>query len=82
MSDDLKEGLPVPGYVPQPQDAIDLVAANKEFEERLLRCIDRLTTSFKYDSRWLSIARTHFEEGFMALNRAIFKPQRIKLPGD
>jgi hypothetical protein len=35
-----------------------------------------------YDQRWLAIARTHFQEGFMALNRAVFQPQRIKLPED
>lgn len=36
----------------------------------------------KYDARWIAVARTHFQEGFMALNRAVFQPQRIKLPED
>ena len=35
-----------------------------------------------YDPYWLMIARQHFAEGFMALNRAVFQPQRIKLPED
>lgn len=35
-----------------------------------------------YDPRWVNIARTHFQEGFMALNRAVFQPQRISLPED
>lgn len=26
------------------------------------------------DKRWVSIARTHFQQGFMALNRAVFQP--------
>lgn len=34
------------------------------------------------DKRWIAVARTHFQEGFMALNRAVFQPQRIKLPED
>ena len=34
------------------------------------------------DQRWLAIARTHTQEAFMALNRAVFQPQRIKLPED
>lgn len=34
------------------------------------------------DPRWVAIARTHFQEGFMALNRAVFQPQRIGLPED
>lgn len=37
---------------------------------------------YKYDLRWLAIARTHIQEGFTALNRSIFQPQRIKLPED
>lgn len=35
-----------------------------------------------YDPYWLMIARQHFSEGFMALNRAVFQPQRIRLPED
>jgi len=36
----------------------------------------------EFDQRWLAIARTHVEQGFMAFNRAVFRPQRISLPGD
>jgi len=28
--------------------------------------------------RWLSIGKTHIQEGFMALNRAIAQPTRVK----
>lgn len=34
------------------------------------------------DPRWLAVAKTRFQEGFMALNRAVFQPQRIRLPED
>jgi hypothetical protein len=34
------------------------------------------------DPRWVAIARSHFEQGFMALNRSVFRPRRIKLPED
>jgi len=34
------------------------------------------------DPRWVSIAKTHFQEGFMALNRSVFQPSRISLPED
>jgi hypothetical protein len=27
-----------------------------------------------YDKRWIAIARTHLQEGFMALTRAVAKP--------
>ncbi len=84
MTDDLKPGLPVSGYRPQSDANIALVNEFKADEERLLRKIDALygALSIHYDQRWLSIARTHFQEGFMALNRAVFQPQRIKLPED
>lgn len=82
------EGLPVSGYRPQQRAAVDAVNLNKELEERVLRRIDelRLTDCFAGrqggDPRWLAIARTHIEQGFMAMNRAIFKPGRVALPGD
>lgn len=31
---------------------------------------------------WVERAVEHFAEGFMALNRAVFQPQRIRLPED
>lgn len=34
------------------------------------------------DPRFVALARTHFQEGFMALNRAVFQPGRIALPED
>ena len=58
------------------------VNANKCSEEETLRLIDRLFAGPNIDKRWLSIARTHFEQAYMALNRAIMQPGRIKLPGD
>lgn len=79
------KGLPVQGYRQQPQIAVDAVNRNKETEEKILRLIDDLQNgqlkgeSFQADGRWLAIARTDLEKGFMALNRAIFKPERVNL---
>ena len=79
------KGLPVQGYRTQPQIAVDAVNQNKETEEKILRLIDDLQNgqlkgeAFQADQRWLAIARTDLEKGFMALNRAIFKPERVKL---
>ena len=80
-------GLPVQGYRPQSQDAIDLVNEHKVIEEHILRRLDDLVTLANtqagagvpqvVDRRWLAVAKTHFEEGFMALNRSIFQPGRI-----
>ena len=73
------EGLPVPGYRAQSQSAVDLVGVNKKAEESLLRILDDLKNSLDVDQRWLAIGRTKIEEGFMAINRSIFKPERIQL---
>lgn len=70
---------PVKGYTQQTAEALSLVNGNKELEERVLRVIDSILANPKCDPRWASIARTHIEEGFMAMNRAVFKPKRIRL---
>lgn len=76
------KGLPVSGYRPQPTNKVALVNENKDAEERLLRTLDVLQNSGEHDPRWLAVARTHIEQGFMAMNRAIFQPERIALPED
>lgn len=86
-------GLPVSGYKPQSAEKVALVNSFKEAEERLLRSIDaagRLMTRDEntdillttLNPRWTAVARTHFEQGFMALNRAVFQPGRVALPED
>jgi hypothetical protein len=42
-----------------------------EAEQKLLADVDALATSGFSDKRWCAIARTRFEEGFMALHRAL-----------
>lgn len=86
------KGLPVSGYRPQSQAAVDLVNGFKEQEERALRSIDALRAandaakargeSEPYDGRMLSIAFAGIQESFMWLNRAVFQPARIFLPED
>lgn len=81
----LNDGLPVPGYKPQSDENVALVTHFKQLEERLLRELDIMFDSqepHRFDKRWLSVANTHFEQGFMALNRSVFQPSRIRLPED
>lgn len=75
-------GLPVAGYQPQSGDNVALVNSNKELEERVLRQIDALQADARFDTRWLAIGRAAIEQGFMAVNRAVFQPARVKLPED
>lgn len=80
------DGLPVAGYKPQNQKAVDEVNHNKQMEEMILRRLDVLDRidigGTAVDLRWLAIARMHIEQGFMAANRAIFQPTRVVLTDD
>lgn len=75
-------GLPVAGYTTQTDAKVSKVNEFKQDEERLLRKIDDIMAGEGFDKRWAAVARTHIQEGFMALNRAVFQPQRIALPED
>ncbi len=70
---------PVKGYKPQSQRNIDTVNDNKRLEETVLRVLDDLKARPDVDQRWLALGRTHLELAFMAINRAIFQPERVKL---
>lgn len=77
------DGLPVAGYRPQNVSAVEMVNRNKFDEERILRVLDALAKNPDVDQRWLAIGRTQIEQGFMAINRAIFRPARVDpLPED
>ncbi|MDW9880459.1 cyclic nucleotide-binding protein [Sinorhizobium meliloti] len=76
------KGLPVAGYKPQSDDKVEAVNANKQLEEQVLRRLDSLKDMPGVDGRWLAVGRTHLEQAFMAINRSIFQPGRVKLPGD
>lgn len=80
--DEKHAGLPVAGYKPQSGSNVDKVNANKATEEALLRVCDEMKADHNIDQRWLAVARTAFEQGFMAMNRSVFRPGRVKLPGD
>lgn len=72
------DGLPVSGYVPQTQQAVDLVNENKRLEELVLSQLDKMQHSYGVDPRWLAVGRTQLEQAFMAINRSVFKPERAK----
>lgn len=70
---------------PDVHDRIALIVHFEDAEERLLRDIDVMrdsTEPARFDPRWLSIAQTHLQQGFMALARAVLPQPRIPLPGD
>lgn len=75
-------GLPVAGYRPQTDAKVATVNVNKQIEERVLRQLDAMAKDDNVDKRWLAIGRTAIENGFMAVNRAVFQPGRAMLPED
>jgi hypothetical protein len=79
MSDTLHQGLPVAGYKPQSGHSVQTVNNNKRVEEETLRLLDMYADLPEVDKRWLAIGRTHLEQAWMAINRSIFKPDRVKL---
>lgn len=84
MTEPKHDGLPVGGYKPQSPMAVELVNANKQAEEEILRTLDWLAQqpNETVDKGWLATGRTQIEQGFMAVNRSIFKPGRVQLPED
>ena len=74
----------VEGYTEQSSSAVETVNRNKVLEEQVLRLLDQLAARKPgaIDQRWLAIGRTKIEEAFMAINRAVFQPQRTTLPED
>jgi hypothetical protein len=69
--------LPVKGYTAQTEDKIVLVDQSKMIEELALRQVDRHVAMENVDQRFVALARTHLQEAFMCLNRAVFQPQRL-----
>ncbi len=63
------------GYVAQTPEQIDTINLLKKME---IEIIDSLKIIFEscqpVDARWMSIAKTHMQEGFMAAVRAIARP--------
>ncbi len=70
-------GLPVSGYRSQSPQAVAMVNRMKSTEERVLRVLDGMKKEPEIDQRWLAIGRTHLEQAFMAINRSVFRPDRV-----
>jgi hypothetical protein len=62
--------------------AVLRVEDHRKIEERILRLLDRYKASPETDKRWLDIGRSCIEQGFMAINRAVFEQKRAELPED
>lgn len=69
----------IAGYREPDPVRVAIVNQNKRIEEIVLRVLDAAAGSEDVDQRWLAIGRTHIEQGFMAINRAVMRPERVRL---
>ncbi len=67
----------IKGYRDFDQEKIDLINSAKSMEQHLANFVKNFGCN-DCDERWKSIAITHFEQGFMALVRAVAKPTSAK----
>ena len=68
----------ITGYRELTQDEIDLMNVAKDMEVAVMKFIDGVYTEgvpLVADGRWLAIAKTDIQKGFMALGRAIARPE-------
>lgn len=82
MSETKHEGLPVAGYVSQTGNKVEAVNVNKFIEERDIRRVELMRDMGLVDPRMAALGITRLQEAWMWINRAVFQPERVKLPED
>jgi hypothetical protein len=65
----------ITGYRELSQDEIDLMNEIKAKGVELDLLINKVMIDCQGDPRWASIAKTNLQQGLMALNRAVAKPE-------
>jgi len=65
----------ISGYRDLSEQEIAMMNSVKEVGNRVGALIDALAKDPNMDQRWVSIARTNLQTGFMALTRSIAKPE-------
>jgi len=65
----------IKGYRELSQTEIDLMNEGKELAETVKEYLEKVEVTINaIDPRWMSIGRTHLQQGFMAAIRAIARP--------
>jgi hypothetical protein len=65
---------PIQGYRSLSQAEVDKINGIKDVGQVVGAMIEKLQSDPAHDQRWVSIARTHLQQGFMAAVRAVAKP--------
>ena len=64
----------IKGYRDLSQEEIDLMNKVKSLGEKMGNLIEELHCNESLDQRWVSIAKTHLQQGTMAAVRSIARP--------
>jgi len=67
----------IKGYRELSADDVNLINEIKQAEIELGALWQQVSAMEGMDGRWLSIAKTHFQEGFSAFVRAVAKPEDV-----
>lgn len=78
----MHQPIPISGYTSQSQSNVELANEGKALEEQYLRWLDKLAAHPDTDKRCVALGVTNMQTTAMWAVRSIFKPQRIRLPGD
>lgn len=65
----------ITGYRELSQQEIDFMNKSKAMAVQVGALIDEIEASGVQDGRWLSIAKTDLQKGFMSLTRSVAKPE-------
>lgn len=72
--------MPSAAGLPQPDATKDAMRAQlSKIEDAVLKSFGEVFENGG-DSRWLAIARTHIEQGFMAAKRSLYEGKRVGDP--
>lgn len=71
----MAEGTPIKGYRVLSAEELRLINEAKELAERVGEMVRSLAQTPGVDGRWLAIAATDLQKGFMSLTRSIAKPE-------
>lgn len=64
----------VKGYRRLTETEVEFINNLKTMEAAILSTVDAMKEGEEINQRWVSIGRTHIEQGFMALVRSVARP--------
>lgn len=66
----------IKGYYELSRLQVHLINDFKTLEQDILRAIQTVAETYHPDKRWMAIGKTHIEQGFMAIVKAITQPEK------